>query len=178
MNPTWHSFSLDQSFIRTVNKKTKIKIAIVETIKKLYLLPTMTMTVQKMSKSSTCFILTFVLIGFVVITFVSLHSPPLCLKFDCKSDRVRILGKLIRYPSKIGIRNFLDDRQVEEAFRALNHDQVVLNSIRYEQGLFSAKSLNKTSSLFSEFVIVCPGYFVQCDSNDNFNSTKSVQLPT
>jgi hypothetical protein len=135
------------------------------------------MTVQKMSKSSICFILTFVLIGFVVITFVSLHSP-LCLKFDCKSDRVRIVGKLVRYPSKIGIRNFLDDRQVEEAFRALNHDQVVLNSIRFEQGLFSAKSLNKTSYFFPEFVIVCPGYFVQCDSNDNFNSTKSVQLPT
>ena len=130
------------------------------------------MTFEKYSdsrfRSTFCAVVTFVtLAAVVVVAFVTLivvFSDPVCFKFDCKSNQTQVLGKLVRYPKKFGVRKFSEERDLARARDALQRDQVVLGSLHFESGIFSAKfsrSWKNESANFREFVIVCPKFLLQ-----------------
>ena len=142
------------------------------------------MTCQKLSdfsKNNIFCVLTLTLAGFVLILMFSVYfSSPLCSSFDCKSPEIRILGKLVRYPKRIGIRNFSVDQEFARAFQAIKNDEVIFSSLHIGTGLFSAKFAIERNGSFEfvfakerngpfEFVVACPTKLVysrQCNNTE------------
>ena len=105
-------------------------------------------------RTSLCCLAAVLAIFLILAVLLVVGSNPVCFKFDCASNRTKILGKLIRYPKKIGVRKFSEDRDLARAAEALHLGQVFLRSLHFDSGLFSAKM--NDSAKFSEFLILCP----------------------
>jgi len=95
-------------------------------------------------------------------------SNPVCFKFDCASNGTKIVGKLIRYPKKLGVRKFSEDRDLARADEALKLGRVFLRSLHFDSGLFSARMFRNESATFSEFLVLCPKFLLQENRRDCF----------
>ena len=153
------------------------------------------MTCQKFSdfsRNNIFCVLTLTLAGIVLILMFSVYfSSPLCSSFDCKSPEVRILGKLVRYPKRIGIRHFSVDQEFARAFQAIKNDEVIFSSLHIGTGLFSAKFAIERNDPFEfvfdkglsnqpfEFVVACPTKLVyshQCNNTESLVYWLKVQV--
>jgi len=118
------------------------------------------MTSQKFdedcSRRMRCFaFLTFCFLLIIFfISLITLWTHPLCIQFNCKSERVRILGEVVHYPKRIGFRTISENSETLLQTFKHNSEKVILNSLHSRTGIFIAKFLNGSS--MKEFVVFCP----------------------
>ena len=121
-----------------------------------------------------CAFLTFLLLLIIlIISLIVQLTNPLCIHVNCKSERVRILGEVVRYPKRIGFRT-ISENSVNFLQALKNRDKVILSSLHSRTGIFVAKFLKGSSK---EFAVFCPTeIFYNDDSEDCIRTDKSIDL--
>ena len=121
-----------------------------------------------------CAFMTFLLLLIILmISLIVLLTNPLCIRINCKSERVRILGEVVRYPKRIGLRTISENS--ETFLQALKKsEKVILTSLHSRTGIFVAKFIKGYSK---EFAVFCPtDIFYNDDSEDCIRTDKSIDL--
>ncbi len=95
-------------------------------------------------------------------------------EIEPRSERVRILGEIVRYPKRIGFRKISENSERTFLQTLKNSEKVIYNSLLPKTGIFVAKLFKGSSK---EIAVLCPTeIYYNYDSGDCNRTNSSIDL--